>query len=138
MAHINPLSTILLTGSLLLLTRYVSDTLTASHNLIFTPQALQQDFNTVFQSVKNSNSKLPWDIPPKMPGASKVIHETLFGYKYLVIALDEAHVFRNNGAKHAAALALLILAALRLILTATPLQTSTTVRSISLSLMKLR
>jgi len=73
-----------------------------------------------------------------MPGASKVIHETLFGYKYLVMALDEAHIFRNNGAKHAAALALLFLAALRLILTATPLQTSTTVRSRALSFTNLR
>ncbi|KAF9523073.1 P-loop containing nucleoside triphosphate hydrolase protein, partial [Crepidotus variabilis] len=39
--------------------------------------------------------------------------------------LDEAHEFRNTGPKHSAALAIMELASIRLVMTATPLQTNT-------------
>lgn len=52
---------------------------------------------------------------------------TLYRQDYLSVTLDEAHHFRNYGAKHSAALTILRKSIVRLILTATPLQTATTV-----------
>ncbi|KAF8054096.1 P-loop containing nucleoside triphosphate hydrolase protein [Lyophyllum atratum] len=45
--------------------------------------------------------------------------------RYLSITLDEAHMYRNTGAKHSSALLILERSVLRFVLTATPLQTST-------------
>jgi hypothetical protein len=47
----------------------------------------------------------------------------------LTVTIDEAHEFRNPGVKHSAALSILQKAKIRLIMTATPLLTSTKVRS---------
>jgi len=55
------------------------------------------------------------------------VNSTLFSQKYLSLVLDEAHEFRNIGAKHSAALAIVGQATLPLIMTATPLLTSTKV-----------
>jgi TATA-binding protein-associated factor len=56
-----------------------------------------------------------------------MVSKTLYGQKYLTITVDEAHNFRNTGPRHSSILLLLNKAEIRLILTATPLQTSTKV-----------
>ena len=71
----------------------------------------------------SKKGKLPWDLAP----AKSSSHPTIFDYMYLSVTLDEAHLFRNVGPKHFAALSLLMQAHLRLVLTATPLHTSTKV-----------
>lgn len=71
---------------------------------------------------------LPWETPPFLaPKFRAEISNTLFCQDYLSITLDEAHNFRNHGTKHSAALTILSRASLRLIATATPLQTRTNV-----------
>jgi hypothetical protein len=49
--------------------------------------------------------------------------KTLYGLQYLTIIFDEAQGSRNYGSKHSAALLIMIRALVRIILTATPLQT---------------
>jgi TATA-binding protein-associated factor len=90
-------------------------------------QIIQRDFHDAYKSKTRANSKrkLPWDLAHAKNGS----HPTIFDHKYLSVALDEAHLFRNIGPKHFAALSLLKQAHLRLVLTATPLHTSTKVRS---------
>jgi len=56
-----------------------------------------------------------------------MINETLFGQQYLSVTLDEGHIFRNVNAKHSAARLIMKQARVRLVLTATPLHTSTKV-----------
>ena len=71
---------------------------------------------------------LPWALPPLLPLAHRAdASKTLFGQNFLTVTLDEAHNFRNYGAKHTAALAILDQSIIRLILSATPLQTATKV-----------
>ena len=75
------------------------------------------------------HGSFPWALPPLLPLARRAeVSKTLFAQNFLSITLDEAHNFRNYGAKHSAALAILDLSVIRLILSATPLQTNTTVR----------
>ena len=71
---------------------------------------------------------MPWEMPPTLPGFKDNVKLSLFSQKYLTIVLDEAHEFRNLGPKHTAAFAILQQSAVRLVMTATPLQTSTRVR----------
>lgn len=80
---------------------------------------------------KQRNS-LPWDKLPYVQDYEFVINSTLYGQSYLCLVLDEGHEFRNPGPKHSSTLALADLAAIRIIMTATPLQTHTKVSSTSL------
>ena len=74
------------------------------------------------------HGSLPWALPPLLPLVHRAdVSKTLFGQNFLSITLDEAHNIRNYGAKHSAALAILDRSVIRLILTATPLQTGTKV-----------
>ncbi|RXW13276.1 hypothetical protein EST38_g12578 [Candolleomyces aberdarensis] len=86
--------------------------------------ALTQDFNLLYTSKRAKNLK-PWDHPEPRPDYSVNKLKTLFHPEYAVAVLDESQNFRNNGAKHSAALRVLEQANIRIILTATPLQTST-------------
>jgi hypothetical protein len=90
-------------------------------------KALLQDFSILYSWAKPSSNGLPWAKPNPLPGHEAAVKKTLFGQRYLSITLDEAHGFRNIGTKHASALLILSLAKIRLIMTATPLQTSTKV-----------
>lgn len=81
----------------------------------------------MYSSVRPSGSSVPWDQHEHLPGYQDIIALTLFGIKYLLVILDEAHEFRNTGPKHSAALAIMALASLRVVMTATPLQTNTKV-----------
>ncbi|RXW12649.1 hypothetical protein EST38_g13204 [Candolleomyces aberdarensis] len=69
-------------------------------------QAMHQDYGQLYTS-KRASLSFPWD------------------QNYLTVAIDEAQGLRNPGAKHLSALRILEQASVRLILTATPLQTST-------------
>lgn len=86
------------------------------------PQTVSRDFNLSHQSKASRKGKLPSDLPEKKLNPPK----TLFDHTYYSVTIDEAHLFRNSP-KHFAALALARCAKLRLILTATPLHTSTKV-----------
>ncbi|CAA7271229.1 unnamed protein product [Cyclocybe aegerita] len=98
--------------------------------IIASHSGLQQDFNSLYFYEKPStsdsdpDSSLPWDNPARLPTFDRDVVRTLFGRLYLSITLDEAHNYRNSGQRHASALTILALACLRLILTATPLQTT--------------
>ncbi|KAF8953874.1 P-loop containing nucleoside triphosphate hydrolase protein [Flammula alnicola] len=97
----------------------VNKIILASHS------ALQQDFSSLYFWKKATSSELPWIHPNRLPTFSSTVNNTLYGHKYLTITIDEAHAFRNVGAKHSSALVLMELAAMRFVMTATPLQTST-------------
>lgn len=91
-------------------------------------QALQKDFTSLRSMKSKKHGSLPWALPPLLPLAHRAdISKTLFGQSFLSITLDEAHNFRNYGAKHSAALAILDQSIIRLVLSATPLQTATKV-----------
>jgi hypothetical protein len=91
-------------------------------------QALLQDFHQVYRSSSTAPKALPWALPEAMPGSEKKrLGNTLFGQRYLTVIFDEGQMARNPGPKHSSALLLLNQANVRLILTATPLQTSTKV-----------
>ncbi|KAF8219053.1 hypothetical protein L208DRAFT_1344082 [Tricholoma matsutake] len=62
----------------------------------------------------------PWDLPT----AKGSLEHTLFRHSFLTAIIDEAHYMRNLGNKHSSALKLLEQATVRLIMTATPLHTS--------------
>lgn len=81
------------------------------------------DFSKLFKARQSKHGQLPWAPRPHKSGFDNMVKETLYGQQYLSITLDEGHEFRKN-TKHAAALALVELARIRLIATATPLQTS--------------
>ncbi|KDR69536.1 hypothetical protein GALMADRAFT_77269, partial [Galerina marginata CBS 339.88] len=83
-----------------------------------------QDFNLLYSPSRKKDG-LPWDPPARVKGFEANKPFTLFSQKYLAVILDEGHMFRNVGPKHLAAMAIMDLAAVRLVLTATPLQTST-------------
>ncbi|RXW12331.1 hypothetical protein EST38_g13525, partial [Candolleomyces aberdarensis] len=96
-----------------------------SHRIILAAQsALQQDFNQLYTSKRGSLS-FPWEYPERVPRYNARLIFTLFNQEYLTVAIDEAQGLRNPGAKHLSALRILEQASVRLILTATPLQTST-------------
>jgi TATA-binding protein-associated factor len=79
--------------------------------------------------LKGSPKELPWKRQKRLLKYDSVVNETLFGLDYLSVTIDEAHEFRNVGPKNLAALSILEKANARLIMTATPLQTSTKVSS---------
>ena len=89
-------------------------------------KSLQQDFGLVYQSSR-SRGGLPWDHPEPIPGANRNLERTLYNQRYLSVTFDEAQGVRNCGPKHSAALLILEQSIVRLVLTATPLQTSTKV-----------
>lgn len=89
-------------------------------------QALQQDFSTLYTKDRSPKS-LPWDLPTPVGNFDALAPTTLFGREYLTCVIDEAQGVRNLGSKHSAALAILEKSIVRLVLTATPLQTSTKV-----------
>ncbi|KAJ3497670.1 hypothetical protein NLJ89_g10318 [Agrocybe chaxingu] len=93
--------------------------------IIASHSALHQDFGKLFQSGRPAGSKVPWTTPERLPGYEAQAPLTLFGQKYLSTTLDEGQNCRNNGAKHSSVLAILALTLIRIIMTATPLQTST-------------
>lgn len=72
---------------------------------------------------KNKKDSRPWDLPT----TTKPLEHTLFGHSYLTVIIDEAHHMRNAGNKHFSALKLLERATVRMIMTATPLHTSSKV-----------
>ena len=94
-------------------------------------QALSQDFHHLFLTPKASSKELPGRNPKQVLNYDSLVKKTLFGLKFLSVTIDEAHEFRNVGGKHSAALAILDKARARLIMSATPLQTSTKVNFIA-------
>lgn len=82
----------------------------------------------MYRSHSTAPKALPWALPEAVPGSEKKrLENTLYRQKYLTVIFDEAQMARNPGPKHSSALLLLNQANVRLILTATPLQTSTKV-----------
>ncbi|KAF4611118.1 hypothetical protein D9613_006452 [Agrocybe pediades] len=86
--------------------------------------ASHSDFSTLYLSERGSRD-LPWAHPARAPGYDQKIVKTLYSQRYLSVTFDEAQAVRNYGPRHSSALRLLEQAEVRLILTATPLQTST-------------
>src|ERR1700724_1952293 len=78
--------------------------------------------NNHVEGIRKKNAR-PWDLP--QPKGS--LENTIFGQDFLVCIIDESHHMRNPGRKHSAALRLLQQARVRLIMTATPLHTSSKV-----------
>lgn len=78
--------------------------------------------NFRFPPKKTLNAQ-PW----KLPTTKESLEYTLFGHSYLTVIIDEAHHMRNPGKKHISILKLLERATVRLIMTATPLHTSSKV-----------
>ncbi|RXW11304.1 hypothetical protein EST38_g14551, partial [Candolleomyces aberdarensis] len=104
---------------------YHSSNHPASHRIILASQSsLQQDFSHLYTAQCDSRA-LPWEHPQPNSAYETRLPNTLFGQKYLSIVLDEAQGVRNIGAKHSSALRILEEASVRIVLTATPLQTST-------------
>jgi hypothetical protein len=111
---------------IILTTHSVASTFFGSaSSLLIQSQIIQRDFHDAYKSKIRASSKgrLPWDVSYTKSSS----HQTIFDYAYLSVTLDEAHLFRNIGPKHYAALSLLKQGRLRLVLTATPLHTSTKV-----------
>ncbi|GLB33117.1 putative helicase [Lyophyllum shimeji] len=97
-----------------------------SHRIIVASHsALQQDFSSLYSWEKPPSSELPWVHPPRLANYLTSVGKTLFGQQYFVGTVDEAQVFRNLGPKHSSALLILEQSTLRIVMTATPLQTST-------------
>ncbi|KAJ2914050.1 hypothetical protein MD484_g6375, partial [Candolleomyces efflorescens] len=104
---------------------YHSSRLPPSHRIILASHsALQRDFTGLYTSNRGSRD-LPWEHPERTPKYNELLPHTVFGHEYLTVTLDEAQGLRNVGQRHSAALRILEQAAARIILTATPLQTST-------------
>lgn len=76
---------------------------------------------------KAKSRKTPWEMPERIRTYDTHAPNTLFGVKFLIVILDEAHSCRNPGNQHSAAISITQNAHSRLILTATPLQTRTEV-----------
>ncbi|RXW12083.1 hypothetical protein EST38_g13772 [Candolleomyces aberdarensis] len=96
-----------------------------SHRIILTSQsALQQDFNSLY-SYQPKLLDLPWDYPESVSEYKRRLPSTLFGQKFLSVTIDEAQGVKNTGPKHTSALRILDQALVRIVLTATPLHTST-------------
>ncbi|KAJ3566666.1 hypothetical protein NP233_g6855 [Leucocoprinus birnbaumii] len=89
----------------------------ASHSVVATEY---RDRHVVKE--KPRKGALPWDIAPQKKNAK--FSDSLLGQWFLTVTIDEAHHMRNLGIKHSAALRLLQQSTLRLIMTATPLHTS--------------
>ncbi|RXW14683.1 hypothetical protein EST38_g11168 [Candolleomyces aberdarensis] len=96
-----------------------------SHRIILTSQsALQQDFNSLY-SYQSKLLDLPWDYPEPVFEYKRRLPSTLFGQNFLSVTIDEAQGVKNTGPKHTSALRILDQALVRIVLTATPLHTST-------------
>lgn len=90
-------------------------------------QVLRTEYTKLYSKDKEYGTA-PWTSHNFFPSIEKSdIAKTLYGQYYLSVTLDEAHNFRNHGVKHSAALELLDNAVIRLVLSATPLQTATKV-----------
>ncbi|EAU80360.1 hypothetical protein CC1G_12776 [Coprinopsis cinerea okayama7 len=96
-----------------------------AHKIILASQTtVQREFRSLYSGNRPPKS-LPWVTPDKLPGYASAAGSTLFGRQYLTVVFDEAQGARNTGQKHSSALQILEQAQVRLVLTATPLQTST-------------
>lgn len=62
--------------------------------------------------------------------SAKVETSTIYGRRFLAVAIDEAHAFRNNNKLHMAVRVLRKKTDLLVAMTATPVQTRPTVRSL--------
>ncbi|KAG7093167.1 hypothetical protein E1B28_006856 [Marasmius oreades] len=89
--------------------------------VLTTHTSIRHDFQKVYGPLPKKR-KHPWDMPELRRGAQ--VPDTIFGTRFLSVAIDEAHEFRKEGVKHLAALRLTQQASLKLILTGTPLHTS--------------
>ncbi|KAH6893874.1 P-loop containing nucleoside triphosphate hydrolase protein [Coprinopsis sp. MPI-PUGE-AT-0042] len=104
---------------------FLSSPYPPSHRIVIASlSALQQDFGQLYGKERHLGS-LPWENPVPLPTFTASRPYTLFGHRWMTCVIDEAQGVRNIGRKHFAALTLLEQATVRLILTATPLQTST-------------
>ncbi|KAF8153559.1 hypothetical protein BJ912DRAFT_868663 [Pholiota molesta] len=91
----------------------------------FPLQVLRTEFITVFAK-EGKYGEAPWANVDYLDLAFRAdVNKTLFGQSFLSVTLDEAHNFRNHGTKHLAALEILDNTIIRLVLSATPLQTAT-------------
>ena len=89
-----------------------------------TEQALFRDMNNHHsEPARKKGGARPWDLP----SAKGPLTNTIFGYNFLACIVDESHHMRNPGKKHSATLCILQQATVRLIMTATPLHTSSKV-----------
>lgn len=105
----------------------------ASHSVsgvknIYRPNShhLLSHFGLIYATAEEKD-KLPWAPPTKLGGFLGLVRSTLFRQKYQVVIIDEGHEFRNVGPKHSAAFSIMALGGVHLVMTATPLQTSTKV-----------
>uniref|UniRef100_A0A0W0GC69 Uncharacterized protein n=1 Tax=Moniliophthora roreri TaxID=221103 RepID=A0A0W0GC69_MONRR len=89
--------------------------------ILMTHSSLQNEFQRVFSMVLPKPAvRRPWELPEQL----QTLQGSLFEQSFLTIILDEAHEFRNLGAKHFAAMRIFQQAHIRLVVTATPLLTS--------------
>lgn len=79
--------------------------------------------NNFHMPKKHKKDDRPWELPT----TKKSLEHTLLGQSYLTAIVDEAHYMRNAGNRHSSALKLLEQATVRIIMTATPLHTSSKV-----------
>jgi hypothetical protein len=92
-------------------------------------QSLQSDYNSLWEPNKIClKIRKPFDHPPKLVGFDKRVEKSLFSQDYGGVLLDEGQDFRNPGSKHSAALLILDHGGVRIVATATPLQTRAEVR----------
>ncbi|KAH6905671.1 P-loop containing nucleoside triphosphate hydrolase protein [Coprinopsis sp. MPI-PUGE-AT-0042] len=95
--------------------------------IVVTHSTLLQEFSMLWETKKEKRLKglAPWSHPEKREDFDVDVKKTLYGFKYLTVIFDEAQSSRNYGSKHSAALLILDRCLVRLVLTATPLQTRT-------------
>lgn len=99
----------------------------ADLQLTYASQALQQDFAKCFHGKSAGGRQgVPWELPSRK---SVKLEEssTLFSQRYLSLVIDEGHLLRNIGPRHLAALGLGDQSLVRLILSATPIHTKSSV-----------
>ncbi|KAH6899432.1 P-loop containing nucleoside triphosphate hydrolase protein [Coprinopsis sp. MPI-PUGE-AT-0042] len=99
---------------------YHSCTVPESHRIILTSQS---DFSSLHPG-KRARGALPWDSPPPHKDYENRLRKTIYSLEFTCAIIDEAQSVRNPGAKHSSVLLLLERSTVRIILTATPLQTS--------------
>ncbi|TFK17541.1 hypothetical protein FA15DRAFT_734316 [Coprinopsis marcescibilis] len=91
--------------------------------IIASQSALKQDYSALYTSVRSPKG-LPWDPCSRASGYDTRVNSTLYGLEFLTVTWDEAQGLRNTGTMHLSALLILEQAMVRMILTATPIQTS--------------
>ncbi|KAG5634213.1 hypothetical protein H0H81_002857 [Sphagnurus paluster] len=93
--------------------------------ILVSHSALLKDFARLYLSFGTiPRDTMPWTHPNKRHNYDTNVKKTLYGQQYLTVTIDKAQAFRNVGMKHSSALVILESAMLRIIMTATPLQTS--------------